>query len=185
MIQMRPATPADAAAILSIYAPYVVASAVSFELEPPTLKEMRARISGAADHYPWIVAVDGDSGVIMGYAYATQFRARLAYRYAAETSIYIAGNFQGQGIGRTLYAALLGTMRSQHFSQAIASITLPNDYSIKLHEAVGFRRTGVYREVGYKNERWLDVGIWQRDLAERLIPPRDILAFSAVGIVRA
>ena len=185
MIELRPATTADAASVLAIYAPYVVASAVSFELEPPSLKEMRARIAGAADQYPWIVAIDADSDVILGYAYASQFRARPAYRFAAETSIYIAGNFQGQGIGRLLYPALLATLRAQRYAQAIGAITLPNDTSIKLHESVGFRRSGVYREVGYKNGRWFDVGLWQRDLAERQIPPPDILPFSDVGVVRA
>lgn len=184
MIRLRPATPADASAILAIYAPFVVASAVSFELEPPTLKEMKARIVGAADQFPWIVAVDAESDVILGYAYATAFRVRVAYRFAVETSIYIAGNFQGQGVGRMLYPALLHTLEAQGYTQAIAAITLPNDYSIKLHEGLGFRRAGVYREVGYKNGVWLDVGIWQRQLDEPRTPPDEVKSFSSVGIVQ-
>ncbi len=183
MISLRAAVPADAASILAIYAPYVVASAVSFELEPPSVKEMKARIVGAEDKYPWIVAVDQESDVILGYAYATAFRVRLAYRFAVETSIYIAGNFQGQGVGRMLYPALLATLREQGYTQAIAAITLPNDTSIKLHEGVGFKRAGVYREVGYKNNRWLDVGLWQRELDEPSVPPAEVKTFSSVGIV--
>jgi len=184
MILLRPAAAADAASILAIYAPYVVASAVSFELDPPSLKEMKARISSAEDQYPWIVAVDAESDVILGYAYAAAFRTRLAYRFAVETSIYIAGNFQGQGVGRILYPALLRTLETQGYTQAIAAITLPNDHSIKLHEGVGFRRAGVYREVGYKNSRWLDVGLWQRELDEPRIPPAEVKSFSSVGIVQ-
>jgi phosphinothricin acetyltransferase len=184
MIQLRAASPSDAASILAIYVPYVVASAVSFELEPPSLKDMKARIVGAEDKYPWIVAVDEESDVILGYAYAAPFRARLAYRYAVEASIYIAGDFQGRGVGRQLYAALLHTLEAQGYTQAIAAITLPNDHSIKLHEAVGFRRAGVYREVGYKNGRWLDVGLWQRELDEPRTPPDEAKSFSSVGIVK-
>lgn len=184
MITLRPATPDDAADIRAIYVPYVVASAVSFEIEAPSVDEMRARMVAAQDLYPWIVAVDLASGVVMGYAYATQFRTRAAYRFAVETSIYIAGNFQGQGVGRQLYKALINTLREQNYTQAIAAITLPNDTSIKLHEAVGFRRAGVYREIGYKTGAWFDVGIWQRDLADSATPPPEILPFSQVGIVQ-
>ncbi len=183
MMSLRPATTADATAIAAIYAPYVVSSAVSFETEPPTAKEMKTRITGANDQYPWIVAVDDESGVILGYAYASVFHKRAAYRFSAETSVYVAGNFQGQGVGRLLYPALLATLREQEYTQALALIALPNDSSIKLHEAIGFRRSGVFREVGYKNNRWHDVGIWQRELAEPSIPPAEIKAFSSVGIV--
>jgi phosphinothricin acetyltransferase len=183
MISLRPATANDAAAIAAIYAPYVVASAVSFETEPPTAREMRARITAANDQYPWIVAVDAETDVILGYAYASTFHKRAAYRFSAETSVYVAGNFQGQGVGRMLYPALLATLREQEYTQALALIALPNDTSIKLHEAVGFRRSGVFREVGFKNNRWHDVGIWQRELAEPRIPPAEIKLFSSVGIV--
>ena len=183
MMSLRPATVADAVAIASIYAPYVVSSAATFETEPPSAKEMKARIVAAADIYPWIVCVDDESGVILGYAYGSAFHRRTAYRFAAETSVYVAGNFQGQGVGRMLYPALLNTLREQDFTQALALISLPNDSSIKLHEAMGFRRSGVFREVGYKNSRWIDVGIWQRELAEPSTPPSETKSFSAVGIV--
>jgi len=183
MMSLRPATVADAAAIASIYAPYVVSSSATFETEPPSAKEMRARIAAAADIYPWIVCVDTESGVILGYAYASAFHKRTAYRWAAETSVYVAGNFQGQGVGRMLYPALLATLREQDFAQALALISLPNDSSIKLHESFGFRRSGVFREVGFKNNRWIDVGIWQRELAEPTTPPTETKSFSAIGII--
>ena len=183
MMSLRPATPADAAAIAAIYAPYVVSSAATFETEPPSVKEMKARITTAADIYPWIVCADDESGVILGYAYAAAFHNRTAYRWAAETSVYVAGGFQGRGVGRMLYTALIATLREQDFAQAVALISLPNDYSIKLHEAMGFKRAGVFREVGYKNNRWIDVGIWQRELAEPAAPPTETKPFSAVGIV--
>jgi len=183
MISLRPATGNDAAAIAAIYAPYVVSSAVSFETEPPSAKEMKARITNGEDKYPWIVAIDEESGIILGYAYASVFHRRSAYRFCAETSVYVAGNFQGQGVGRLLYPALLATLREQEYTQALALIALPNDTSIKLHEAVGFRRSGVFREVGFKNGRWIDVGIWQRELAEPSTPPKEIIGFSSVGII--
>ncbi len=88
------------------------------------------------------------------------------------------------GVGRLLYEALIDTLRAQGFTQAIAAITLPNDASISLHESVGFRRAGVYREVGYKQGRWIDVGFWQCELNDSKVPPVEPRPFSAVGVVR-
>jgi L-amino acid N-acyltransferase YncA len=184
MMDLRPATDADAAAIAAIYAPYVVTSIISFETEPPTAREMKARMAKAEDKYPWIVATDDESGVVLGYAYATSFRTRPAYRFSVETSVYVAGDLQRNGVGRQLYTALIATLREQNFTQAIGAIALPNDASITLHESIGFRRAGVYREVGYKNGQWVDVGIWQCELSEPSNPPEDLKPFSSVGVVR-
>jgi L-amino acid N-acyltransferase YncA len=185
MIELRSATPADAASIAGIYAPYVVTSIISFETEPPTPREMKARMASADDKYPWIVAVDEESKYILGYAYAGAFRARNAYRYTVETSVYVTGDQQRNGVGRLLYTALIATLREQNFTQAIGAIALPNDPSIALHESVGFRRAGVYREVGYKNGQWVDVGLWQCELSEAGNPPDDLKPFSLVGVVRS
>ncbi len=184
MIVIRAAVPDDAAAVLGIYAPYVASSAVSFETEVPTPDEMRVRIGGSDGLYPWLVAHHDDDGIILAYAYAARFRERAAYRWSVETGAYVAGNLQGQGIGRTLYAALVATLEAQDFTQAIASIALPNDHSISMHEAVGFRRAGVYRSVGYKHGQWRDVGLWQRDLATAGNPPEEPKRFIDVGVVR-
>lgn len=183
MIRLRAARPEDAAQIAAIYAPYVAGSAVSFETEAPSAETMRERMSAYDGLYPWIVATPEEDELVLGYAYATRFRERPAYRFCVETTVYIAGDAHRQGVGRLLYDALLDTLREQEFTQAIAAITLPNEPSIALHEAVGFRRAGVYREVGYKQGRWMDVGLWQCSLAEPQSPPVEPRPFSEVGLV--
>ncbi len=187
MIAIRAAVPEDAAAIAAIYAPHVLTGTASFETDAPDARQMRTRMAGSDGLYPWIVATNGDpeGGGVLAYAYATRFRERPAYRYVVETSIYVAGPVQGQGTGRLLYEALLDTLRTQGFTQAIGAIALPNDYSIRLHEAVGFRRAGVYRQVGYKQGQWIDVGVWQCELNEPAVPPVEPRPFSDVGVVRS
>ena len=173
MIALRPARPGDAAAIAAIYAPYVMTGTVSFETEAPDGATMGERMAASDGLYPWLVATNGeaDGDNVLAYAYATKFRERPAYRYVVETSVYVAGPAQGQGMGRTLYHALIDTLRAQGFVQAVSVISLPNDYSIGLHEAVGFRRAGVLREMGFKQGRWVDVGFWQCELTDATIPP--------------
>lgn len=173
-MRVRAATADDAAAIASIYAPYVTASTVSFETVAPDAAEMRDRMEAGDGLYPWFVAVD-EAGRMAGYAYAARFRPRLAYRYCVETSVYLDPAMQGRGIGRLLYRTLIETLEKQRFAQAIAAITLPNDASVRLHEAMGFAAAGVYRKVGYKGGRWLDVGLWQRALAPATNPPTEPL----------
>lgn len=185
MIAIRAATADDAGAIAAIYAPHVLSGTVSFEIEPPDARAMRSRIAASDGLYPWIVATNGDAtGGVIGYAYATRFRDRPAYRYVCETSIYMADVAQGQGAGRLLYDALIDTLRAQGFVHALGAIALPNDASIRLHESVGFRRAGVYREVGFKHGRWIDVGIWQAELNDPSVPPVEPRNFSDVGVVR-
>lgn len=185
MIVIRAATPDDAGEILGIYAPYVAASAVSFEGEVPGEADMRERVRGDDGLYPWLVAHHDEDGIVIGYAYAGRFRTRAGYRWTVETGVYVAGDLLGHGVGRLLYASLLATLEAQDFTQAVASVTLPNDRSISMHEAVGFRRAGVYRSVGYKQGQWRDVGIWQRDLAIAASPPEEPRRFVDVGVVRA
>lgn len=188
MIAIRAATPADAGAIAAIYAPHVLSGTASFETEAPDARTMRTRMAASEGLYPWIVATNGESeagGGVLAYAYATRFRERPAYRYVVETSIYVSGTAQRQGAGRLLYEALIDTLRAQGFTQAIGAIALPNEGSITLHEAVGFRRAGVYREVGFKHGRWIDVGLWQCELNDSVVPPIEPRPFSEVGVVRA
>lgn len=190
MIAIRPARPDDAAAIAAIYAPYVIGGTVSFETVAPDARTIGKRMASSDGLYPWIVAVQADAegteadGGVMAYAYATRFRDRPAYKYVVETSVYVAGANVGQGTGRLLYEALVDTLRSQGFAQAIGVISLPNDQSIKTHEAVGFRRAGVYREIGFKQGRWIDVGFWQCELNARAVPPIEPKRFADVGVVR-
>lgn len=172
MTEVRAATERDAEAVAAIYAPYVSSTAVTFETEILSPDDVVERMRSGAGLYPWFVAED-DQGAVIGYAYAARFRARNAYRFAVETTVYVDPRGHGQGIGRALYSRLLATLAAQGFTQAIAAIALPNQASIRLHEALGFVATGVYHQVGYKLDEWHDVGIWQRALAAPETPPRE------------
>jgi phosphinothricin acetyltransferase len=191
MISIRAATPDDAEAIAAIYAAYVTGSTISFEEQPPDAAAMAERMSAHDGFYPWLVATGTDPlgetgpGTILGYAYAGPFRSRAAYRFSVETTIYLAGAAHGQGAGRLLYEALIVTLRAQGFAQAIGVIALPNGPSISLHEAVGFRRAGVIRSIGYKQGQWIDIGLWQCALAHTPMPPAEPQSFRDVGVVRA
>ena len=169
----------DAAAIASIYAPYVAGSAISFETEPPTAAIMAERIAAAEDRYPFLVATEDDA--LVGYAYAGPFRTRAAYRFSAETSVYLKPGAKRHGTGRALYEQVLATLEAQHYVQVIAAIALPNPASIHFHEALGFTQAGVYRQIGYKAGGWHDVGLWQRGLAPASDPPVEPLRLSELG----
>lgn len=171
MIRVRAATPADADAIAAIYAPHVLDGIASFEEEAPDAGAMTTRMAAAGSLHPWLVAED--RGATVAYAYASPFHARRAYRWTVETSVYVADAAQGRGVGSLLYGALLDLLTRQGFAQAVARISLPGEASVALHQAVGFTATGVQRSVGYKHGRWIDVGIWQRPLAEPASPPAE------------
>jgi L-amino acid N-acyltransferase YncA len=176
VITIRPARFDDAPVIAAIYAPFVAETPISFETEAPSADQIAERMRSGSGHFPWLVAEDGE-GQIAGYAYGTRFRERAAYRFAVETTVYVAPNLQRRGIGRQLYDALLEILIGQGFTQAIAAITLPNPASVRLHEVVGFQPAGVYRAVGFKLGGWHSVGIWQRPLrapAETPEEPRSI-----------
>ena len=170
-MRLRAATPDDAAAIAEIYAPFVTASVVSFETDPPDAAAIRARIEAGGALYPWIVAEE--EGAMLGYAYATRFRERPAYRFTVETTVYLRADAAGRGLGSRLYAPLIATLEAQGFTQAIAAITLPNEASVRLHERLGFAPAGTYRQVGWKLDGWNDVGLWQRPLAPAATPPAE------------
>lgn len=184
MIEIRAATAADADAIARIYAPYVATSSVSFEDVAPDAEEIARRIALFDGLYPWLVCMAAEDGTLLGFAYASRFRERPAYRFTVETSVYVAGELQRNGIGQMLYAALLDTLEAQGFTQAIATIAIPNDGSIRLHEAMGFFRAGNFREIGYKQGQWRDVGYWQRELAAPSHPPIEPRPFSITGVIR-
>lgn len=159
-VVLRPATPADAAAIQAIYAPIVRETPISFETEPPDVAEIERRITATLPRYPYLVAERG--GRFAGYAYASEHRARLAYRTSADVTVYVAADARGGGVGRALYEALLPDLAARGYHLATAGITLPNAASVGLHEAVGFRKVGVFTEVGFKLGAFHDVGWWQR-----------------------
>ena len=158
---LRLATPDDAEAVAAIYAPVVRDTTVSFELEPPSAAEMRARIAATPATLPWLVSLDA-AGAVDGYAYAGRHRERAAYQWSVDVTVYVRADARGQGVGRRLYAALFAELVGRGYVQAFAGIALPNAASVGLHEAMGFEAIGVYRSVGFKHGAWRDVGWWQR-----------------------
>lgn len=187
MIVLRAATAEDAGEIAAIYAPYALGGSVAFESAAVDARAIRQRMAAHDGRYPWLVATTGaetgEEEAVLAFAYGAPFKDRPAYRWTVETMCYVSGAIEGQGTGRLLYAALLKTLAAQGFVQAIATIALPGDRQIQRHEAIGFRRAGGYREVGFKQGRWLDVGVWQRELNHATIPPAEPKPFGEVGIV--
>jgi phosphinothricin acetyltransferase len=173
---VRLATEADAEAIAATYRPYVEKSRISFEEVAPDAEEM-ARRMGSPRHQ-WLVAEE--DGRVLGYASSSPYHRRPAYRWTAETSIYLAPEAQGRGLGRLLLSSLIDLLTRQGYVTAIGAIALPNAASIALHEALGFEHAGTYRGVGFKLGEWTDVSLWQRDLAPRNGAPIEPTAFSSL-----
>ena len=177
---IRHADPAaDAAACAAIYAPNVTAGVASFEEEPPDAAEMRRRIEETSERYPWLVAER--DGAVAGYAYGTVHRTRRAYRWVVEVTAYVDARHHGTGVGKQLYQALLPLLARQRLQVAVAGITLPNNASVALHEAVGFQPVGIYRDFGFKFGAWHDVGWWQTRLAPLTAAPQEVLEPQRLG----
>ncbi|MGZ4166021.1 MAG: arsinothricin resistance N-acetyltransferase ArsN1 family B [Solirubrobacteraceae bacterium] len=155
----------DAAACAAIYAPHVTDGVASLEERAPEAHEMADRIRIISRDYPWLVAEIG--GEVVGYAYASRHRDRAAYRWAADVTVYISGNHHRRGVGRALYGALFELLERQGVYEVCAGVTLPNDSSVGLHEAMGFAPVGVYRDIAFKFGRWRSVGWWQMSLRSR------------------
>lgn len=173
---VRAATIGDAEAISAIYAPYVRDTVISFETVPPTTDEMAARIGKIMPALPWLV--HEEAGRITGYAYAGPHRERAAYKWSVDAGIYIAGDGHRKGVGRALYAVLFAALKLQGYHRCYGGITLPNEASVGLHEAMGFRPVGHYPEVGFKFGAWRDVGWWGLDLAPTAHVPDAPLPFT-------
>jgi L-amino acid N-acyltransferase YncA len=176
--RIRVAMPADADQIQAIYAPIVRDTTISFEDEPPTAEEMAGRIAGTLSTHPYLVCEE--DGRVLGYIYASAFRARAAYRWSVETTVYIDGRTRRSGVGRALYEALLPILRRQGFHSAFAGIALPTAGSVGLHEALGFRSVGVYQDVGFKQGQWRDVGWWRLGLSDGP-PAAEPIPFAAMA----
>ncbi len=151
----------DASVCADIYRPFVTESWVSFETDPPDSKEMARRISEYGQSHTWLVAES--DGIVVGYAYGSPHRSRAAYASSCDVAVYLAARARGKGVGRVLYAELL-TRLSASYHAAFAGITLPNNASVGLHQAMGFEPVGIYRQVGWKLGDWRDVGWWQKVL---------------------
>jgi L-amino acid N-acyltransferase YncA len=170
-LTIRDATAQDAAACAAIYAPYVRDTAISFELTPPSPVEMAERIAAAQLGHAWLVAED--AGRLVGYAYASRFQAREAYRWSCEVSVYLEPRRRRTGAGRALYLALFERLVARGYRTAVAGMTLPNEASVALHRALGFEPVGTYRRIGWKHGRWHDVARVQRSLVDGADPPAE------------
>jgi phosphinothricin acetyltransferase len=159
---VRVATPDDAAACAAIYAPFVADSAATFETSPPDSREMTRRIERFFGRETWLV-LEAD-GAVAGFAYAKPFADRPTFRWTLETNVYVAADHQRQGGGRALYSTLLARLARRGYHRAVASIVLPNDPAIALHEAAGFHRAGSFEKIGWKLGQWHDAVLFQRDL---------------------
>jgi phosphinothricin acetyltransferase len=170
-LTIRDATPADGAACAAIYQPYVLDTAITFETDPPTPAAMSARIIAASRTHAWLVALL--AGDVIGYAYAGPFATRPAYRWSCEVSVYLEPGRRGTGAGRALYRSLLPRLTERGYRVAVAKTTQPNEPSMGLHAAFGFRPVGVHPKIGYKNGAWHDVAITQLELAPPPESPLD------------
>lgn len=163
-MHIRPASQADAQAVADIYNHYIANTVVTFEEVPVAPVEMAGRIQGVASaSLPWLIGeveTDGQLSVV-GYAYATPWKTRSAYRYSVESSVYLAPGLAGKGYGTALYRALLEALKRGSVHSVMGGIALPNAASVALHERLGFRKIAHLQEIGYKSGQWLDVGYWQ------------------------
>lgn len=182
-VRIRTATKADAPALLNIYAPYVEQTAITFEYEVPSVEEFAGRIEHILEKYPYLVAEA--EGEIVGYAYAGTFKARAAYDWSVETTIYVNQKKKRMGIGGKLYAALEEALRAQHILNLNACIGYPqkeDEYltkdSEKFHQKLGYRLVGTFHDSGYKFGRWYDM-IWvEKMLGEHTESPASVIPFS-------
>ena len=175
MMNIRTVSVEDAAALLQIYAPYIQETAITFETEVPSLEDFAQRIKNTLQRYPWIVIEE--EGKILGYAYTSAFKGRAAYDWSAETSIYVAMDQKGRGLGRKLYEELERISREQGIENLYACIAYPigedpylDDASVSFHEHLGFQKKAHFEKCAYKFERWYDMVWYGIDLRDHEVP---------------
>ena len=185
-IKIRPATEADAAEILNIYAPYITDTAITFEYDVPTLEEFTGRIRHTLEKYPYLVAVR-DSEII-GYAYAGAFYGRAAYDWSAETTIYVKKGCSHSGVGKLLYQELETALKAQNIINLYACIGYPEEddeyltkNSKQFHEHLGYRLIGEFRKCGYKFGRWYHMVWMEKMLGPHKPDQPDVVPFPQVA----
>ena len=159
-MKIRQAKLTDAEQIAEIYNFYVLKTHHTFETEPITSGEMQNRIGEIIKNYPYFVAEENEE--ILAFAYAAKYKPRSAYKHSVEVSVYVKSGIKGKGFGTKLYEKLFDELRQSDVHAIIAGIALPNEASIKLHENFGFEKVAHFREVGFKFDKWIDVGYWER-----------------------
>ncbi len=162
-ISIRPAQEHDCAALADIYNHYIAHTVSTFDEQLLPALEFASRLALAQERaLPWFVTeIDG---ALAGFACANPWKAKSAYRFVVETSVYLAPEQTGRGLGEALYRRLFAELAGGPVRQAVACISLPNPASVALHERLGFRAVGRFERVGFKFERWIDVGYWQLEL---------------------
>ncbi|MFC6768994.1 GNAT family N-acetyltransferase [Natrinema soli] len=175
---IRVATPADAATVRDIYAPFCESTAVTFEETVPSVAEITDRIESTLERHPWLVCeIAGD---VVGYAYAGPLRKRRAYEWVVELSIYVADSARRTGVGRALYESLFAVLERQGIRDAYAVTTVPNPETERFHERMGFERLVDFPGIGYTQGEWQDVAWWRRPLAEKPATPERPRSFPTV-----
>jgi L-amino acid N-acyltransferase YncA len=160
IISIRSVLPADTPAIAEIYNHYVRETIITFEDKPVTHDEIDKRIQEVLSlKLPWLIAELNNK--IVGYAYASKWRERTAYRFSVEVTVYVDPDHFRQGIGFQLYSQLLSSLKAKGIHAAMGGIALPNSASVGLHEKLGFKKVAHLKEVGFKFDQWIDVGYWQ------------------------
>ncbi|MEM9529457.1 MAG: N-acetyltransferase family protein [Pseudomonadota bacterium] len=154
----------EAPAVCGIYNHYVERSVATFEVSPIDPADMEERIRATTARYPWLVYVDADK--VIGYAYATPWKPRAAYGQTVESTVYVADEACGRGVGAELMLALLKRLAEQDVHAVLAGIALPNEASVRTHEKLGFFQVAHFRQTGRKFDRWIDIGYWQRILED-------------------
>lgn len=156
---IRAIRPEDASRICTIYNYYIENTIVTFEETPVSEIDMKSRIAQTTQKHPWIVYEQHNE--IVGYAYASEWKSRCAYKFSVETTVYLKNDATGRGVGSILYGELIRLLRYKNLHAAIGGIALPNEASVALHEKFGFEKVGQFKQVGYKFDTWIDVGYWE------------------------
>lgn len=175
---IRLASPEDAAAVVSIYAPYVTDTSVTFEYDVPSVEEYRRRMEEIMQFFPFFLLEE--DGVPVGYAYAHFFHPRKAYQWVCETTIYVAQGHHKKGYASMLYGKLLDALKKQGFCEAIAILGCPNEPSEGFHKAMGFQLIGTFDKAGFKLDQWHDVKWYGLELWKHEKNPAEPVPYSAI-----
>ena len=161
-MKIRNVSNTDISDITAIYNHYIENTCITFEEEPVTSNEMLKRIETISKAYPFLVAELDNT--LIGYAYATSWRIRSAYRFSSEITIYLDHKMKGKGLGSQLFSALIEKLKETDLHVLVGGIALPNEASIALHEKFGFEKVAQFSKIGYKFNQWIDVGYWELKL---------------------
>lgn len=177
---IRLAREEDIQAILDIYAPHIIDSHHSFEIEVPKLVDFRERVFSTLETHPWLVYIWEEQ--VAGYAYAGPHRSRSSYQWTTESSVYVHPAYHRKGIAKALYEALIELLELQGFVNMYAIIALPNEASIRFHERMGFQPIGICQQVGFKRGQWIDTSWWQYVIHQRPSNPTPPIPFQKLAI---